>query len=367
MCRLFFPDQSILGPLTDVFRRAVIPTEAGIQKRNEEVNHRDPILVLVEAEGGRCAPITFELLKAGSELSQEKGDTLCVCILGHDVSGLAEEIAWYASRVYVVDDRSLSRFQPDLHAAALYHLCLYLKPRCLVMGHTYENLEMAPKLSGRLGTDLVTDCIRVERDQGTGHLLCTKPVYGGHAQAVFELDTFPQMVLIRPKGYKPSAKDHSKGEIIPLDCRVDVSPTLSESIASVPGERINLDQAEAIVSAGRGVRNAEGIGEIKKLIGTLEKYFDRVELGASRPLVESGLLPRSRQVGQTGERVAPRLYIAVGISGSIQHLTGMVGSGKIVAVNRDRDAPIFGAADYGVVGPFEEVLPALIEGLEELS
>jgi len=330
------------------------------------VNPHGPVLVLVETEEGRCAPITFELLKAGSEIAQEAEDALCAFVVGHDVSGPAEEAAGYVSRVYVADDRSLSPFQPDLYAQVVHDFCLSLKPLSLIMGQTYENLEMAPKIARRLGTDLITDCIRAERDSASGHLLCAKPVYGGNARAVFELDASPQMALIRPKAYEPTIEGRSKGEIIPVDCRVDPSLALTESLDVVSGEIVNLDQAEVIVSAGRGVRNIEGIEKLKTLIVALRKRFDRIELGASRPMVDAGLIPRSRQIGQTGERVAPRLYIAVGISGSIQHLSGITGSEKIVAVNKDAEAPIFGAADYGVVGPFEEVLPALIEQLEEL-
>jgi electron transfer flavoprotein alpha subunit len=331
------------------------------------MDQSEMILVLVEMEGGKCSPLTLELLKAAEGLAQENRDRLCACILGHETKALAEEIAYYVSSVFVVDHRLLSNFHPDLWSHVLSGLCLSLKPHTLVMSHTYENLETAPPIALRLGADLITDCIHIEREVSSGTLLATKPVYSGHAQAVFELDTIPRMVLLRPGIFKPCTKGLSRGEIIYWDCPLDPSPALTENITIVPEEVVNLGQAEVIVGAGRGVKNSEGLDEFKKLISALEKFFTRVELGASRPLVDAGLLPRSRQVGQTGERVAPRLYVAVGISGSIQHLSGMINSEKIVAINLDREAPIFGVADYGVVGPFEEVLPAMVQALKERS
>jgi electron transfer flavoprotein alpha subunit len=331
--------------------------------KNSTQRHR--ILVVTEQESGESTPLSLELLNAGRRLADSGGHILCALVLGHEVAALAEEMACYADEVYLLDRKLLSGFQADLYASALEAACRELEPVSLLLGHTYDNLEMAPKVAFRLGSDLITDCLRVERDASTGDLLATKPVYGGNARAVFELDTVPQMVLLRPKVHAPLAKGRSGGKIIPLECEIDMSLMLTESLAIFPNEIANLDQAEVIISAGRGVKNLDGIGELKKLIGTFERYFDRVELGASRPLVDAGFAPRSRLVGQTGHRVAPKLYMAVGISGSLQHVRGMSASGKVVAVNRDREAPIFDMADYGVVGPFEEVIPALIQQLEE--
>jgi electron transfer flavoprotein alpha subunit len=322
-------------------------------------------LVVAEQESGDSPQRSLELLNAGRRLADSGGHILCALVLGHEVAALSEEMAFYADEVYHLDLNLLADFQADLYASALEEASRVIEPLSLLLVHTHENLEMAPKVAFRLGSDLITDCIRVERDGPTGNLLATKPAYGGNARVVFELDEPPQMVLLRPNVHEPLTKVQSKGKIIPLSCGIKPSLILTESLAVVPDEIVNLDQAEAIVSGGRGVKNLEGIANLNKLIGTLGRYFERVELGASRPLVDAGLVPRSRQVGQTGHRVAPRLYVAVGISGSIQHMDGISGSGKIVAINTDREAPIFGMADYGVVGSFEEVIPALIHELEE--
>jgi electron transfer flavoprotein alpha subunit len=325
------------------------------------------VLVLVETEGGQCSPLTFELFKAAEGLIRGNKELLCACILGHETQVLAEEIARYVSKVYVVDNPLLSDLQPEIRAQALSALGSSVKPQTLIMGQTYENLEIAPGIALRLGADLITDCIHIEREATSGMVLATKPVYSGHAQAVFELEANPRMILLRMGIYEPCSKGLSRGEIIPFECSIDSSLVLTEQITFVAEEVINLGQAEVIVGAGRGVKNIEGIGELEKLIAALKPFFDRVELGASRPLVDAGLLPRSRQVGQTGERVSPRIYFAVGISGAIQHLSGMINSEKIVAINTDREAPIFGVSDYGVVGPFEEILPAMIQALKEIA
>ncbi len=330
-------------------------------------NDRDRICVLVEQEKGQALPVAFELLNAGRKLADSGGEMLCACILGQGIADLSDEIAFYADEVYAVDSPLLADFQADLHTSALESVCRAVRPVSMLMGHTYDNSELAPKIGSRMGSEVVTDCTGIERDGVTGDLLCAKAVYGGNAAAVFELSNRPQIVTLRPKVYDPLPKRQSQGKKIPFHCDLDPSLARVRSMEAFPGQSVSLDKAEVIVAGGRGVKTPEGISELERLIGVLRKYFDKVELGASRPLVDEGLLSRSHQVGQTGEKVSPQLYIAIAISGATQHVTGIVGSRKIIAINKDREAPIFDVADYGVVGPFEEVIPALIERLEELS
>ncbi len=215
--------------------------------------------------------------------------------------------------------------------------------------------------------DLITDCVKIERDSETGALLCTKPIYGGNAYAVFQLDTEPQMVTVRPKSSEALEKGNTQGAIIPFSFEFTPSLVLAKSIGIAPdADTVSLSQAEAIVSGGRGVKTTEGIEQLQGLVEALKKYYSKVELGASRPLVDEGLLPHSRQVGQTGEIVSPQLYIAVAISGAAQHMGGIAGSKKIIAINKDPEASIFEASDYGVVGQYEDIVPALIKKLEVL-
>jgi electron transfer flavoprotein alpha subunit len=331
------------------------------------LKEQDRILVLVEKEEGRSATLTFELLKVGKELSGKGKEALCACILGHEISDLSTEMAYYADEVFVLDNALLANFQVDLYAFVLLELCRAIKPNTVLMGHTYDNLELAPKLACKMGNDLVTDCVKIEREKETGSLLCTKPIYGGNAVAVLQMDTKPQIVTLRPKVMDALEKGNVKGEIVSFDCELAPSLVLTESLAIVPGESVSLDKANAIVAGGRGIKTTEGIEVLGNLVKALQRFFDKVELGASRPLIDAGLLPHSRQVGQTGEKVSPEAYIAVAISGASQHMAGVVGSKKIIAINKDSEAPIFEASDYGVVGQYEDVVPALIKKLKELS
>jgi electron transfer flavoprotein alpha subunit len=175
------------------------------------------------------------------------------------------------------------------------------------------------------------------------------------------------MATIRPKAMEPIGPSSATGKIIHVDPVIDEPTVKVEVIEKINEETVSLNRAEAIVAGGRGVKNAEGLKQLRELVEVLERYFGRVELGASRPLVDARLVPSSRQIGLTGEKVAPELYIAVGISGSLQHLTGILGAKKIIAINTDPKANIFKVADYGVIGNFEEVVPALKRKLEKLQ
>jgi electron transfer flavoprotein alpha subunit len=185
--------------------------------------------------------------------------------------------------------------------------------------------------------------------------------------STFKLERKPFMATLRPKAVEPVGLGPKPGEIIHFDPVIDGPLVEIELIERRKEESVNLNKAEAIVAGGRGIKDSGGLEQLSELVKVLRKYFAKVELGASRPLVDAHLVPSSRQIGLTGEKVAPELYIAVGISGSSQHLTGILGAKKIIAINTDPKANIFKVADYGVVGSFEEVVPALRKRLEELS
>lgn len=326
------------------------------------------ILVLIEKEEEHILPLTFELLKAGKKLADKGGEALCACIVGHQLSALADELSYYADEVYVLDAPLLAAFQADLYTAALVNLCRKLNPATFLMGHTYESMELAPRLAYRIGSTLITNCIGLEREMETGNLICTKLIYGGNAVANFLVDTKPQMLTLSSRVMDALEKGEKKGKIVPFDCSIETSRALTESLRMVsePGESVSLDKADVIVSCGRGVKDTKGIEIVSDLVKTFRKFYDKVELGSSRPLVDAGLLPRSRQVGLTGEKVSPQLYIACAISGASQHLNGIAASQKIIAINNNQHATIFDFADYGIVGRYEDIVPALIQELEEL-
>jgi electron transfer flavoprotein alpha subunit len=337
-------------------------------KREIRKQDNGRVLVIVEREGQEIAPITLELLQAGRELTDQIGSNLCGVVIGNNNNDLAEEISQYSDEVYSLDHPLLGSFDPEFHTSALNQLCQWVNPTAILLGHTLNNQNMAPKLAYKMGMEVITDCIQLAIEAGTGHILCSKPVYGAKFIATFKLQKKPYLVTLRSKAWEPIISRATKGEVIHIAPVLEEASVKVECTKQIKEESISLNKADAIVSAGRGVKNAEGgLNRLTKLLEVLGSYFSSVELGASRPLVDAHLVPSSRQVGLTGEKVAPELYIAIGISGSLQHVTGILRAKKIVAINTDPKANIFTVADYGVIGDFEEVIPALIRKLEELQ
>jgi electron transfer flavoprotein alpha subunit len=326
------------------------------------------ILILVEQEDGQSMPITFELLHAGSEIADKMGTYLCAAVLGKEIDNLSNEISPFADEVYSLDHPLLESFSPEFYNEALNQLCQRVNPAAILMGHTLNNQTLAPKLAYEMGVQVITDCIQLSLEDSTGDLLCSKPVCGAKFIATFKLEKRPYLVTLRSKAWESISPGATKGEVIHIDPVLEEASVKVQSIKKIREEGINLSKAQAIVSAGRGVQNSEGgLSQLEGLLKGLGSYFTRVELGASRPLVDAHLVPSSRQVGLTGEKVAPELYIAIGISGSLQHVTGILGAKKIVAINTDPKANIFRVSDYGVIANFEEVVPALVKKLEELE
>jgi len=324
------------------------------------------ILILAEREGRKIAPITFELLGMGKGLSHDLKGTLCTTILGNEIDDLSNEVAHFSDEVYSLNHVLLEEFQVDLYAHALEGLCRNIFPDVVVMGHTLDNLDLAPRLAYKLGTELITDCVDLEIEAEGKHLLCKKPVYSENAIASFLIEKKPLMATLRPGSLRDVERRVTKGKIVHFHPAIDKSLMKTELVEKIPGESVSLDKADAIVAGGRGIKSIGGLKDLEELVDVLKKYFPKVELGASRPLIDAGWLPHSRQLGSTGEKANPNLYIAIGISGAPQHLSGILGSKKIVAINKDEQAPIFESADYGVVGEYENVIPALIKKLRGL-
>lgn len=339
------------------------------QRKEDDVMQADQarVLVIMETEHGRLVPLNFELLKAGRDLTQKSGEKLSACLIGNNVRNLSDDLSHYAEEVILLDNPLFENFEADLWASVLSKLCQAAKPTTIIMGHTYDGIEMAPKLAFRTKSHLITDCVHLEKKEEDGRLLCTKPIYGGNAVVVVEIETEMQMVTLRPKVWHPLKRAENKGQVISFDSNPGSFGSPTQSVEFIPGESVNLDKADAIVAAGRGVKSIEGVRELEVLIGALRSYFDHVELGSSRPLVDEGIIPRSRQIGQTGEKVGSQLYVALAISGAAQHVAGITACKKVVAINKDPDALIFEGADYGVVASYEEVLPGLMKKLEELQ
>lgn len=329
-----------------------------------------PVLVCGEIEeGGGISSSTLELLGAGRKIADDLGLELSLVIIGNNLSGIADEAASFgANKIYKIESPLLEKFMPDLWVGILEKLSGQINPKVLLMSHTNIGMEVAPRLAFRLKTRIVTDCTELETDKAEGLLVCTKPVYGGNAVAVFKYKEEPHFVTIRKKVMAPAEKVSAKSEIIDVAPDIDASSAKVESVEIVKEDSVSLDKADIIISGGRGVGGPEGFKILEEMADLIRQSSGSVvEIAGSRPAVDLGWVSSSRQVGLTGEKVSPELYVAIGISGATQHLVGMMRSKKIVAINKDKKASVFNVANYGIIGDFNEVLPAFNKKWRELS
>jgi electron transfer flavoprotein alpha subunit len=319
-------------------------------------------------EDGSARNVGLELLTPGRVLADKQGGALVGVIIGSGVETAVKETGDYgADKVLVVEGPEYKDYSTDAYSAALYHLVEKYGPTTLLIGATSNGRDLGPRLSCRLKTGLTADCTALDIDEETGCVAWTRPAFGGNLMAVILCpDHRPQIGTVRPGVFKKSAPQTERGaEVIRENFHVpadQIRTEILEVIKEAAGEIVDLEGAEIIVSGGRGVGGPEGFAPVRELAAALG-----ATVGASRAAVDSGWIPHSHQVGQTGTTVAPKLYIACGISGAIQHLAGMSGSDCIVAVNKDPDAPIFNIANYGVVGDLFEVLPVLSAEIRKLK
>ena len=323
------------------------------------------IMTYCEIAEGTLPSISREVLGCGRKLADDLGQELCTVLLGSDIGSLAQEAAALgADTVYVVDDPLLKEYQTDAYLSVMEKVVRRVMPRILILGQTSVGRDMAPMLAFRLDTTATLDCVGLALDPDTKLLLRTKPVFGGNAQATFTCDSCPQIVTVRDKVMAPSEPNASKpGEVITIDAGLDPSAIRTRLLKRVQENEggVRLEDAQVIVSGGRGIGSAEGFNQLQELAALLKGA-----VGASRPACDNRWLAPNRQVGITGKIVNPDLYIAIALSGSIQHLSGCAKSKTIIAINKDPEAPIFNYADFGVVGDWKKVLPAFRDKLKEL-
>ncbi len=317
------------------------------------------IWVFIETECGKAKNVGYELLNVARPLADKKGCELVAVVIGNDVEQAAKDAICYgADSAIVVDGPEYEYYTTDAFAGALSTLIEKHKPETLMIGATNNGRDIGPRVSCRIQTGLTADCTGIDIDEETGNIAWTRPTFGGNLMAVIMCpDHRPQMGTVRPGVFKKGTYDESRtGEIIHEDIHIpaeQIRTTLVERVQEV-AEAINLEEAEIIVSGGRGMGSAENFKLLEELASVLG-----ATVGCSRAVVDAGWMPHVRQVGQSGKTVAPKLYIAVGISGAIQHLAGIAGADTVVAINKDPDAPIFEVADFGIVGNLNEVVPAL--------
>ncbi|MEA3442177.1 MAG: electron transfer flavoprotein subunit alpha/FixB family protein [Chloroflexota bacterium] len=324
------------------------------------------ILVYGELTNGQLATITTELLGCGRKLADNLNEELS-CLLASDMIGEAskEAIAFGADKVYTIEEPSLKQYQASSYIQIVEKLVKDISPRAILFGQTAIGRDLAPHLAFRLGVSLATDCLGLSIDPDTKLLLQTRSVYGGNAQATFVSKLVPHIATVRPKAMPPLEHDDSrKGEVIPTKIEIDMSQVKAKVVETVKEEisGIKLEDAPAIVTGGRGIGGAEPFNT------TLKELADALHgaVGATRPPADNGWVPEAIHIGLTGKIVAPDIYIAVALSGASQHIAGCSGAKHIVAINKDPEANIFKEAEFGVVGKYEEVVPALTKKLKEI-
>ncbi len=322
------------------------------------------VLVYGEVAGSKLAGTTCELLECGRKLASDLGQELS-CVLPGDAPAAAVEDATArgAATVYTAQLGDRSDLDVEAHLAVATAAVAAAMPAVVLMGHTPLGRELGPRMAFRLGSAVTTDCIDIKVDTDSGKLLMTKPVYGGNALVDFTTETLPQVATIRPKAM--SAGEPASG-VTPstVALSVDLAPPRLQIKDRVQEEvvGIKLEDAPVVVSGGRGVGGPEPFTTILKDLADVLHGA----VGASRPACDNGWAPEAMHIGLTGKIVAPELYVAVAISGASQHIAGCSGAKTIVAINKDAEANIFREATYGVVGRFEEVVPAFTSRLREL-
>lgn len=329
---------------------------------NVDISSYEGIFVFAEQRYGKLKTVSLELIGKAKSLSQELSTSVTAILLGYNVDNLSKElIAYGADSVFVIDEPWLKDFNDYVYGEVMIKLIKDYKPEIVLIGATSNGRSLAPHISSSLRTGLTADCTVLDIDREERLLMQTRPAFGGNLMATIVCENNrPQMSTVRPKVFKPLEPDYSREGIIKiLPVSVPVK-RLVEKIKNIDNEdTISLADADIIVGVGKGIGSAKNIHLAKKLADALGGT-----LGASRSVVDSGWIPYSQQIGQTGKTVAPKIYIACGISGAIQHIAGLADIETIVAINIDPDAPIFKVAHYGIVGDCKEILPMLIEKIK---
>ncbi len=320
----------------------------------------DAILTIMEQQDGKLNRMSLEALTAAQQIGGQLSKPVEAVVLGQGVRSVAEEVAAsQVSSVRLIEDPLLKDYTPDAYCMALSDLISAQKPSLVLLPHTYQVRDFAPKLAAGLNRSFVSDCIayRVE----SGKLIFTRQFFQGKMNADISFGCEPPCFISVQAGCFRAdqlAKGSAPAPIEAFTAKIDASKVRAKPLEKFKEAKgaVDLTQAEIIVAVGRGIKEQENIALVQKLADALG-----AEVGGSRPICDNGWLPMERQVGSSGQTVSPKLYLALGISGAIQHLVGMKGSRTIVAVNKDPNAPIFEVADYGIVGNLFDVVPALIE------
>lgn len=318
------------------------------------------VLIVAEHRDGKLRKISLELLNIGKKMAGDLGGSLSAVLIGTGVEGLAADLGKFgAEKVYLCDADILDTYSPDGYAAAIAAAAKEADPALILLGASATGKDLAPRAAAKIGTGLASDCVDISVEDGK--VTAKRPVYSGKCYAKTIAQSEPAMASIRPNTVPAAEEVGAAGEVVKVDAGItEVKAKVKEVAASGAG-RVDLTEAERIVSGGRGMKEKDNF----KILDDLADVIGAT-VGASRAAVDSGYADVSMQVGQTGKVVNPTLYFAFGISGAIQHLAGMRTSKVIVAVNKDEDAPIFQKADYGIVDDLFKVVPVMTEELKKI-
>lgn len=322
------------------------------------------IWIVAEQREGELRKVSFELVSEARRLADAMGQPVAAILLGSNIKEKAAELGKYgADKVIVADDDRLATYTTDAYVSVIAQLAQAQEPAIILLGASVQGKDLSGRLAARLGVGVAQDCVAFSIEDG--NLVAKRPIYAGKAYAtVTYTNSVPQIATARPNVFELNEPDESRSvEVIDAEFSLDDSQ-LKTKVAEVieeAGGKVDLTEAERIVSGGRGMKGPEEFAILEELADLIA-----ATVGASRSVVDAGWRPHADQVGQTGKVVSPNLYIACGISGAIQHLAGMSTSKLIVAINKDPEAPIFQKADYGVVGDLFEVVPALTEALKKV-
>ncbi|MDD5703200.1 MAG: electron transfer flavoprotein subunit alpha [Dehalococcoidales bacterium] len=334
------------------------------QKQEVMTDDYQGVWVFAEQRDGKLKSVSFELLTKGRDLASVLKTELCAVCFGHSVQSVDQLIAYGADKVYLVDNPILAANDEEIMTRTLAGMIQQYRPEIVLAGATSLGRSFIPRVAAAVQCGLTADCTGLEIDTQKRQLLQTRPTFGGNIMATIICPfSRPQMATVRPRVFKKNVPDTDRpGQTIKLDFNKEgvTSRTKLLNFVEDMTERIKLDEADIIVSGGRGLGKPENFQVIEELARVLS-----AALGSSRPPVDEGWIPYSHQVGQTGKTVCPKLYIACGISGAVQHLAGMQTADTIVAINCDASAPIFEVATYGIVGDLFQVIPLLVRKLKE--
>lgn len=320
------------------------------------------VWVVLQQREGRLHRMSREAIAAAQKLAAEIGASASAVLLGSNLADLAAEVAGFdLAAVYTADDAKLADYTPGAYVGALAPAIESAAPELVVFPHTYQSVDYAPRLAQRLGAAIIPEVTAFAAVEG--ELVWTRPVLSGKLEARVKAKGEGTVVVSVQSGAFPAA------EVVAGSAAVETLGTDLSQIApdreilgveEVVGDRVDLSKAEVVIGVGRGVGGADKMAPIEELAAKLG-----AEIGASRPVIDNGWLPRDRQIGSSGQTVSPKLYIAAGISGAIQHLVGMKGAKCVVAINKDKTAPIINVAHYAVIGDMHEIVPALNAALAE--